>query len=368
MFSKVFFMALIFILFSLSIVKGQQNYTWFSPLEDKHVEGRIDNQKLTAFNRLPDELENQVRKPVWQLGENSAGLYIDFQTSASEIKVQYQVAGGLNMPHMPTTGVSGLDLYAYDKTNKDWKWAYGNYNFSDTISYTWKNIGENSNFSYRLYLPLYNTVKWLKIGIPSNSEFAYTRTATLKPIVVYGTSIGQGACTSRPGLAWTSQVGRALKNEVLNLCFSGNGRLEEPILKVMNQVDAACYILDCIPNLAITKSRTEEQLDSLLLNAITLLRKGHPTTPIILTQHSSGSIPTVFNEDKNKEYQQSSSVLKKTFEKLQSEGERRIFMLSSDELGLDLNSTVDYAHPNDQGMEHIANAYIKLLKKVLELE
>src|SRR5690606_8598535 len=127
MFSKVFFMALIFILFSLSIVKGQQNYTWFSPLEDKQVEGRIDNHKLTAFNRLPDELENQVRKPVWQLGENSAGLYIDFQTSASEIKVQYQVAGALNMPHMPTTGVSGLDLYAYDNTSKDWKWAYGNY-------------------------------------------------------------------------------------------------------------------------------------------------------------------------------------------------------------------------------------------------
>lgn len=41
-------------------------------------------------------------------------------------------------------------------------------------------------------------------------------------------------------------------------------------------------------------------------------------------------------------------------------------MLSSEELRLDLNSTVDYAHPNDQGMEHIANTYIKLLKKVLE--
>ncbi len=364
MFSKVSFMA--FMLFSLSFVKAQQNYTWFSPLEDKHVEGRLDNQKLTAFNRLPDELEKQVRKPVWELGQNAAGVYIDFQTSASEITVQYQVAGGLNMPHMPTTGVSGLDLYAYDKTNKDWKWAYGNYDFSDTISYTWKNIGKNDNFNYRLYLPLYNTVKWLKIGVPSHAKLTYTHTATLKPIVVYGTSIGQGACTSRPGLAWTSQVGRIFDNEVLNLCFSGNGRLEQPILNVMNHVDAACYVLDCIPNLAITKSLTEKQLDSLLVNAVTWLRKDHPTTPIILTQHSSGNMPTVFNEDKNKEYQQSSRVLKATFEKLQSQGVRQLFMLSSGELGLDLNSTVDYAHPNDQGMERIANAYIKLLKNVLK--
>ncbi|MGE8380128.1 MAG: SGNH/GDSL hydrolase family protein, partial [Sphingobacterium sp.] len=308
----------------------------------------------------------QVRKPVWELGQNSAGLYIDFQTSASEITVQYQVSGGLNMPHMPTTGVSGLDLYAYDTTHKAWKWAYGNYDFSDTISYTWKNIGKNNSFNYRLYLPLYNTVKWLKIGVPADAKLTYTHTATLKPIVVYGTSIGQGACTSRPGLAWTSQVGRAVNNEMLNLCFSGNGRLEQPILNVMNQVDAACYILDCIPNLAITKSLSEKQLDSLLVNAVTFLRKEHPTTPIILTQHSSGNINTVFNEDKNKEYQQSSRVLKATYEKLQSKGVRQIFMLSSGELGLDLNSTVDYAHPNDQGMEHIANAYIKLLKKVLK--
>ncbi|MNV59124.1 hypothetical protein D3C71_1515300 [compost metagenome] len=270
------------------------------------------------------------------------------------------------MPHMPTTGVSGLDLYAYDTTNKVWKWAYGNYDFSDTISYTWKNIGKNNNFSYRLYLPLYNTVKWLKIGVPADAKLTYAHTTTSKPIVVYGTSIGQGACTSRPGLAWTSQVGRAVNNEMLNLCFSGNGRLEQPILNVMNQVDAACYILDCIPNLAITKSLNEKQLDSLLVNAVTFLRKEHPTTPIILTQHSSGNINTVFNEDKNKEYQQSSRVLKATYEKLQSQGVRQIFMLSSGELGLDLNSTVDYAHPNDQGMEHIANAYIKLLKKVLK--
>jgi len=364
MFSKV--ALTVFLLFSFSAIKAQENYSWFSPLEDNHVEGRLENQKLSVFNRLPDELESQVRKPVWELGKNSAGFYIDFQTSSPEITVQYQVAGGLNMPHMPTTGVSGVDLYAYDTVKKEWKWAYGNYDFSDTISYTWKNIGRNEKFNYRLYLPLYNTVKWLKIGVPNTSKLTYTHTTPAKPIVIYGTSIGQGACTSRPGLAWTSQVGRAFNHEVINLCFSGNGRLEQPILNVMNQEDAACYVLDCIPNLAVSKSLTAKQLDSLLVNAVIFLRKEHPMTPIILTQHSSGNITEVFNEDKNSEYQQSSRVLKATFEKLQSKGVRQLFLLSSQELNLDLNSTVDYAHPNDQGMERIANAYIKLLKKILK--
>lgn len=134
----------------------------------------------------------------------------------------------------------------------------------------------------------------------------------------------------------------------------------------MDDVDAACYILDCIPNLAITKSFTEKQLDSLLINAVTFLRKKHPSTPIILTQHSSGNINTVFNEDKNKEYQQSSQILKYTFQELHSQGVRHLYMLSILDIGLDLNSTVDYAHPNDQGMQRIAQAYIRLLYKILK--
>src|SRR5690606_42059066 len=79
-----------------------------------------------------------------------------------------------------------------------------------------------------------------------------------KPIVVYGTSITQGACATRPGLAWTNIVGRALPNPIVNLGFSGNGRLEEPILELMKQEEAAVFILDCIPNLSI-RARSEER-------------------------------------------------------------------------------------------------------------
>ncbi|MDY5238815.1 SGNH/GDSL hydrolase N-terminal domain-containing protein [Bacteroides helcogenes] len=32
--------------------------------------------------------------------------------NAKEINVRYTVAGSLAMPHMPSTGVSGVDLYA----------------------------------------------------------------------------------------------------------------------------------------------------------------------------------------------------------------------------------------------------------------
>jgi len=90
--------------------------------------------QINAFERLPSKAAAQVRKPVWDLSRNSAGLYISFKTNAKEIVIKYTVQGNKQMPHMPATGVSGLDLYA--KTSKGkWIWASGKFEFADTITY-----------------------------------------------------------------------------------------------------------------------------------------------------------------------------------------------------------------------------------------
>ena len=84
-------------------------------------------------------MESVVRNKVWQLSRNSAGLYIDFQTNSSIIEVQYQVEGEIAFPHMPATGVSGVDLYVLVNTEK-WLWTHGNYHFGDTISYKYRGL------------------------------------------------------------------------------------------------------------------------------------------------------------------------------------------------------------------------------------
>ncbi|MES2461165.1 MAG: SGNH/GDSL hydrolase N-terminal domain-containing protein, partial [Armatimonadota bacterium] len=71
------------------------------------------------------------------------------------------------------TGMSGLDLYAVDK-NGGWHWAPGKYDFGekpgDTIMYTFEvskgDAADKNGREYVLYLPIYNTVDWLKIGTP----------------------------------------------------------------------------------------------------------------------------------------------------------------------------------------------------------
>jgi hypothetical protein len=358
------FLCSLFCLVGLSVTIAQSK-KYFNPLAENAVQGRLKVlNNGSDYGRLPHATQSFVREPVWHLGTNSAGLYVEFQTESASIQVRYKVKHSLNMPHMPSTGVSGVDLYSFDKTNKRWEWAFGQYQFKDTISYNFNNIGANKNHVYRLYLPLYNTVEWLEIGVAENKEFKFVKTES-KPIVVYGTSIAHGACATRPGLAWTNILGRSFSNEIINLGFSGNGRLEQPLLDLINSEDAEAFILDCIPNLAITKSRSASQLDSLITNAVKSLRKKHPKIPIVLAEHSSAETPGFQNKHTMEEYSLSSKVTNATYHKLKKKGIKNLYLVSAKEFGLDIESTVDYAHPNDIGMMKIAEAYKAVLKKAL---
>ena len=204
--------AIILVLCCISSVSAQTK--WVNPLElgDSMVHGRWWHQELKSnYHRFPDRAENIVRKAVWDLSKQSAGLSLVFHTNAPSIKVRYKVTGGLNMFHMPTTGVSGLDLYATD-ADGGLRWCASKFNvsFGDTINYEFKDItyftGDNRGYDFELYLPLYNEVSWLEVGVPEDRDIRFSPASLEKPIVVYGTSIAQGACASRTGMGWTNIV------------------------------------------------------------------------------------------------------------------------------------------------------------------
>ncbi len=348
----------------LAVLATAQEMKWHDVLKESALEGRVKAIDASdGYARLPLGLKDEVREPVWNLGQDAAGVYVEFQTSAPSFTVRYQVTGGLNMPHMPTTGVSGLDLYTKANNEKDWNWIHGKYSFKDTISYKFEDFGVRPENTYRLYLPLYNAVKWMEIGTTGDLSFLHRES---KPIVIYGTSIAQGACASRPGLGWTNWMGRNFDHEVINLAFSGNGRLEQPILDLIKQEDAAVFILDCIPNLSVSGEDGAAKLTGLIQNAVKTIRELHPKTAIVIAAHSSSEVPGVYNLKTNADYESRSRVAEKAVKALQGKGDKNLYWLSEKEIGLDRNSTVDYAHPNDFGMEKIADAYTKLLKRILK--
>ncbi|RYY16658.1 MAG: acetylhydrolase, partial [Chitinophagaceae bacterium] len=239
-----------------------------------------------SYQRLPLSMKTLVRPPVWALALNTAGEFIEFTTNAKNISVRYGVTGAFNMPHMPSTGVSGTDLYTFN--NGKWEWMPGKFSFKDTVTYNFNNINASVSKLYRLYLPLYNGVKWLQVGVARDASLAFAAAQPSRPVVVYGTSIAQGGCASRPGLGWTAILERSLNIPVINLGFSGNGRLEAPILNAMTEIDARAYILDCIPNLGDSISYPDAEVRKRIIDAVAILRKVRPAVPILLTEMEIG--------------------------------------------------------------------------------
>ena len=345
-------------------------YKTWNPANDtmQVLEGQAWPHEVKDFyDRLPAKAEQSVREAVWKLSKNSAGLQMRFQTNASEIIIKYQVTGALQMPHMPATGVSGVDLYS--KTiDGNWLWAAGRFSFGDTITYHFNNLLPNdqhvNNREYTLYLPLYNSVKWMEITVPKDAMFKPLAVRTDKPIVVYGTSIAQGGCASRPGLAWTNILGRKLDRPVINLAFSGNGRLEKELIKLLTEIDAKMYVLDCLPNLTSPDYYATGELQKRIVSSITELQNKKPLTPVLFTDHD-GYTDGEINPVRKNEYVSTNKVFVQTFDSLTAAGVKNIFRLSKDEINQDIESTVDGTHPNDIGMMHYADAYVKEIRKIL---
>ena len=348
------------------ITSVKQDINWYDVQKQSSpiLQGVGWNEELKGtFGRLPLRAKANVRPDVWGLSENCAGITIRFKTNASEIKVIYQVSNAPSFNHMTATGVSGLDLYTSDRQGKA-VWSSGAFSFGDTIKYTFKNlnsfVSEPTNREYQLFLPLYNHVKWMEIGIPKESELTWITPSTEKPLVVYGTSIAQGGCASRAGMAWTGILNRELPYPLINLAFSGNGLLEKEVLNFINEIDAQLYILDCLPNLV---GRSAEEIEKATLEAVQQIRTLHKT-PILLVEHP-GYNDGFVDKKKLESYTKANNASKAAYKKLKADGIDDLFYLSYEEINMPMDGTVDGIHSTDYGMRAYADAYEKKIRKIL---
>jgi lysophospholipase L1-like esterase len=354
-----------------SFVFAQEiNYTWWNPANNQFpvIEGPASNELKNPYDRLPAKAEKSVREDVWNLSHNAAGLMLRFKSNSDQVIVRYKVSGEKAMPHMPATGVSGVDLYAVS-TDGRWLWCSGKYTFGDTIEYRFTGLTPNDSYhqkgrEYRLYFPLYNSVQWMEIGIPEGVLFNPLPTRKEKPIVVYGTSIAQGGCASRPGMAWPAILGRKLDRPIINLGFSGNGRLEKEVIGLMGEIDAKMYVLDCLPNLDASDASKYEQVKNLVIQSVKQLRQQGSTIPILLVEHCGFSDEEV-NLARKKNVIALNQAQREALEQLKTVGHNNLYLLQKEEIALSLDGTVDGIHPNDLGMLDYANACEKIIRKIL---
>ena len=316
------------------------------------------------YNRLPFSVKTRIPKGVWRLSKHTAGENICFETDSRNIVVRYKVSGKLQMPHMPATGVSGVDLYTEDKSGLE-LWLAPKYSFKDTVTFTYSNI-EPLNMSgtshrYTLYLPLYNGVEWMEIGVDEKASFCFEKASSVKPIVTYGTSICQGACASRPAMSWTNILQRRLNHPIVNLGFSGSAYLETSVIDVVSEVDAAVYVIDAMPNAYAIPA---PELQDTLAKAVRQLRAKRPDTPIVLVDHCGYPHGAVYEKYRNAQ-EHAISSLEEAYQQLRKEGVKGLYRLRHKDIGLLGEMTVEAIHMSDYGMTNYANAYEPLLRKIL---
>ena len=327
------------------------------------IEGRGWSETKAFYDRLPAKAFGVVRDPVWSLGRNSAGICARFSTDATTIQARWKLTSdNLSLPHMPATGVSGLDLYV--KHDGRWRWlAVGQPKEKTNRAQLAAGLPAGER-EFLLYLPLYNGVESVEIGLPKGTKLskADAYPENRKPIVFYGTSITQGGCASRPGMVHTAILGRRLNCPVINLGFSGNGRMEPEMAVLLAELDPAVYVLDCLPNMG--PAQVTERIEPFVAE----LRKAHPETPILLVEDRNYTDGFLIAGKRNHNAG-NHAALKEAFERLKQAGSKRVSYLAGEHLlGEDGEATVDSSHPTDLGFVRQADAFEPALRALLSKE
>ncbi len=324
------------------------------------IEGKGWSDTKQFYDRLPAKADGVVREPVWNLSKDSAGICVRFVTDATEISARWTLRKEkLAMPHMAASGVSGVDLYV--RHEGKWLWLGAARPESSLTNEHRLTTGMTPQpRECLLYLPLYNGVEKVEIGVPTEAkcELPPSRPEKMKPIVFYGTSIVQGGCASRPGMAYPAILGRRLDRTTINLGFSGSALCEPEVATLLAELDPAVYVLDPLPNMK--PDSVHERMSAFLAK----LREAHPKTPIVLVEHIEVGDAQVVPSRRS--YAKSNAALREIFEQRVKAGDRKLFYIRGDKLlGDDGQGTVDRVHPSDLGFMRMADVIEPVLKRAV---
>jgi len=350
---------LLFFLMLGPLVSFGQNYSLISKdinyfgKDFFRLEGTLipDSLKENRYDRLPISYKEIVREPVWDLSKSSAGMSIRFLSNSKSINVKWTILNNLKMNHMAETGIKGVDLYFKNKDN----WQYLNTGRPDGIkneSTLINNMSEEMR-EFKIFLPLYDGVVNIEVGIDSNSIIKKPLKNRNKPIIFYGTSITQGGCASRPGMAHTNIISRKLDLDCINFGFSGNGRMEQPIAKLMSESKPLFYVIECMPNM-----ENQENVTNKTIPLVNTIRENNPEAPIVFVENFIPTSP-IFDEKRENEIRGMNLALKTEYQKMISEGYNNIFYIESkNAIGNDNEGTVDGVHFTDLGFLRYADFLI----------
>lgn len=325
------------------------------------IHGVLYDEELGLFVRMPIEAAKGVSRAIYFLSQNTSGGRVRFQTDSPYVALFCRAPKYKEMHHMPLSGSHGFSIYCNGKYAGKVTPSVAEVTspheegilFGGEVNCNFEGLAE-----IEIYMPLYAGVYELRIGVKEGSTVEAPRPYTYtSPIVLYGSSITQGACASRPGNDYAMRLSRLLDADVLNLGFSGNGNAEPAMLDYLGKLDASAFIFDY----NYYTYRPERVLPP-HFEIYKTLRDAQPNTPILMIDK-----PSYMFSPKN--YEVRTQMIQETYERAKALGDELVDRMDAKELfGLVEPDAcvVDTAHPNDLGFYRMADAIYPKLKKLLE--
>lgn len=337
-----------------------------------------------VFHRLPHDFAETFESGVKSLYRCTSGGKVKFRTNSNYIGIYAKVCSVPAFTHMSKTGYMGLDLYA--KLCSESKYTHvhtfcpsfdnletvcGAFEFGDymdecpddlrgaSISRWPHESGKDKTRDIIINMPLYSGLSELYVALEENALIERADAfCNLKPIVVYGNSVTQGACASRPGMSWTNILSQRNNLDIVNLGFSGSARGEEKFARYLASLDMSVLITDYDYN-----SPDDKHLYATLSRMIEIVRESKLNLPIICL-----SRPLFMDRMTSIRRRE---AIRRIVDDRCSRGDKNIYFSDGARVGEMFSSvdciTVEGWHLNDLGMYSQAAVVEEILKSIIKV-
>lgn len=343
-----------------NMVKNQEVYT----TDDKdiytipHVKfdlyGVFYDAEDSTFRRIDKEAASKAGIGVNFLHKCTAGGRIRFRTNSTLFSVHVKYLGMSPGDNMGEIGRSGLILLEELDNGKFWTKMVTRLSIDPKENISSCNLsGEMKN--YILYLPNYNTITELKIGLSKGAKVeGGKKYKDILPILYYGSSITQGGCAARADASYQAIISKWNNIDFINLGFSGSATAQPSVVEYMCGIECSLFVMDYDYN-----APNADYLQKTHYPLYESFRKTHPDTPILMV-----SKPDMENEHQEEERQK---VIKASYRRARRSGDKNVYFYNGKNF-FDIDNreicTVDRCHPNTLGMYLMAKKLYSKMKKI----
>ena len=330
---------------------ADSDYDWIDAAT-LEIGGRAALSPQEPFVRMVKSQRDAAPAFIRGMARESTGLNLRFRTNSRKLAFRYVTERrSWADPLIPPSGLQSVSIWGCVRGNTEWEYIGKNHPSADgTNEYA---VGWNPVRDGWLYFPMRSVVKTFSIGVERGTSFETLGYPRHEKVVIYGTSIVHGGCVSSGGMMFTSFAGRRLGCEIVNLGFSGGGKMELQMAELIAGIDAALYVVDCDWNMTVElqKERYEP--------FVRRLRELRPSVPILLC---GGCTEQKVPRDRE-------VFAKSIYDKLKAEDPTLWaglhFLSGVDALPKCTWATHDHCHPNDLGAPFMGEVYARRIGEIL---